>query len=74
MITSMDRQWVGGAIEVAAVVPGKPDQSHLLQQVMLENGEAAMPKGERQVEIQITVIVQVAPKAIPIVRLCHGRY
>jgi WD40 repeat protein/mono/diheme cytochrome c family protein len=34
----------GGETGEAAVVPGKPEESYLVQQITPENGEAAMPK------------------------------
>ena len=43
----------------AAIVPGKPDQSYLLQLITPENGKAEMPKGQKPLhQTQINLIKQ----------------
>jgi WD40 repeat protein/mono/diheme cytochrome c family protein len=37
----------GGESETAAVVPGKPDESHLIELITPADGEAAMPQGKK---------------------------
>jgi len=44
VMTSMDRLVKGGESESAAIVPGKPDESYLLDQITPAEGKAAMPK------------------------------
>ena len=46
VMTSFDRLVVGGESKSAAIVPGKPDLSHLIEQITPEDGEAEMPKGK----------------------------
>jgi WD40 repeat protein/mono/diheme cytochrome c family protein len=46
VMTSFDRLVVGGESKWAAIVPGKPDLSHLIEQITPEDGEAEMPKGK----------------------------
>ncbi len=36
----------GGESTLAAIVPGKPDDSYLIEQITPDNGEALMPKGK----------------------------
>ena len=43
-MTSFDRLLAGGESKVAAVVPGKPDESHLIEQITPDAGKAEMPK------------------------------
>ncbi|MBX6312893.1 MAG: hypothetical protein IRY99_08270, partial [Isosphaeraceae bacterium] len=44
VMTDFARLLAGGDSEQAAVVPKKPDESFLLDQITPEDGEAAMPK------------------------------
>lgn len=45
VMTSFDQLMAGGESETAAVVPGKPDESYLLDLIIPDGGEAEMPKG-----------------------------
>lgn len=56
VMTSYDLLIKAGESETAPVVPGKPDDSYLLQLITPENGEAEMPKGKKplhQSEIEL---------------------
>jgi WD40 repeat protein/mono/diheme cytochrome c family protein len=44
VMTSMEGMFKGGESEMPAVVPGKPDESHLLAQITTAEGKAEMPK------------------------------
>ncbi|AGA28815.1 DUF1549 domain-containing protein [Singulisphaera acidiphila] len=44
VMTAFDRLLAGGESKLAAIVPKKPEESHLLEQVTPEAGKAAMPK------------------------------
>ena len=44
VMTAFDRLLAGGKSKAAAVVPGKPDESHLLDQITPDGGKAEMPK------------------------------
>jgi WD40 repeat protein/mono/diheme cytochrome c family protein len=44
VLTSMDRLVKGGESGSPAIVPGKPDESYLLQQITPADGKAEMPK------------------------------
>lgn len=44
VMTSFEELLKGGETEIAAVVPGKPDESYLLDMIVPSDGEAAMPK------------------------------
>lgn len=44
VLTNMEGLVKGGESETAAIVPGKPDESYLLEQITPADGEAAMPK------------------------------
>jgi mono/diheme cytochrome c family protein len=46
VMTSFDRLFVGGDSKSAAIVPGKPALSHLIDQITPEDDEAEMPKGK----------------------------
>ena len=46
LLTEFDRLLKGGESQQAAVVPGKPNESHLVQQITPKNGKADMPKGK----------------------------
>lgn len=49
----------GGESEMAAVVPGKPDESYLLELITPEGGEASMPKGQEPLsEAELDLIRQ----------------
>ena len=47
VMTSFDLVMKAGESESAPVVPGKPDESYLMQLITPENGEAEMPKGKK---------------------------
>jgi WD40 repeat protein len=47
VMTSYDLLIKAGESESAPVVPGKPDDSYLVQLITPENGEAEMPKGKK---------------------------
>jgi WD40 repeat protein/mono/diheme cytochrome c family protein len=54
VMTSFDRLLAAGESKAAAVVPGKPDDSHLIEQITPEDGKAEMPKDKpplTQIEI-----------------------
>lgn len=44
VMTTMAHLVEGGESELAAVVPGQPDESYLIEQIAVVDGEAAMPK------------------------------
>ncbi len=46
VMTAFDRLLAGGESKQAAIVPGKPDESFLLDQVTPEGGKAEMPPGK----------------------------
>ncbi len=46
VMTSFDRLFVGGESKSTAIAPGKPDLSHLIDQITPDKGEAQMPKGK----------------------------
>jgi WD40 repeat protein len=46
VMTSPDRLTAGGESKSAAIVPGKPELSHLIEQITPVKGEAPMPKGK----------------------------
>jgi WD40 repeat protein/mono/diheme cytochrome c family protein len=46
VMTDVTRLLQGGESETAAVVPGKPDESYLMELITPADGEAAMPKGK----------------------------
>ena len=46
VMTAFDRLLAGGESEQAAVVPGKPDESHLIDQITPDDGKAEMPQGQ----------------------------
>jgi WD40 repeat protein len=46
VMTSFDRLLAGGKSKEVAVVPGKPDGSHLIEQITPAAGKAEMPKGK----------------------------
>ena len=46
VMTSLDRLMVGGDSKSAAIVPGKPEASHLVDQIAPTDGKAEMPKGK----------------------------
>ncbi|MFQ5732348.1 MAG: c-type cytochrome domain-containing protein, partial [Planctomycetaceae bacterium] len=47
VMTSFKKLLAGGESGDAAVTPGKPDKSYLIDQITPENGEAEMPKGKK---------------------------
>ena len=47
VMTSFDLVMKAGESETAPVVPGKPDESYLVDLITPENGEAEMPKGKK---------------------------
>ncbi len=46
VMTQRDSLLRGGESELAAIVPGKPDESYLLEQLVAVEGRAAMPKDQ----------------------------
>jgi WD40 repeat protein len=48
----------GGESGEAAIVPGRPDQSQLWNQIRPEQGEAAMPKGEKPLEPAALALIE----------------
>src|SRR3954469_4713839 len=44
VMTSFDRLRKGGESGLAAVVPGKPEESHLVEQITPGDGKAEMPR------------------------------
>lgn len=44
VMTNREGMFKGGESESAAIVPGKPAESHLIEQITLADGKAAMPK------------------------------
>ncbi len=56
VMTSFDRLLSGGEGGEKAIVPGQPDASHLIAEIMLKDGKAEMPKDKAplaQVEIDL---------------------
>ncbi|HEX2474436.1 MAG TPA: c-type cytochrome domain-containing protein, partial [Lacipirellulaceae bacterium] len=49
-MTSFNNLLAGGESGSAAVVPGKPDESYLVDQITPADGEAAMPKDKKPLE------------------------
>ena len=47
VMTTIQGLLKGGESETAAVVPGKPDESYLVEQITPVDGEAAMPKEQK---------------------------
>jgi mono/diheme cytochrome c family protein len=47
VMTAFDRMLVGGKSKTAAIVPRNPEESHLVDLITPEGGEAEMPKGEK---------------------------
>ncbi|QDU41063.1 WD domain, G-beta repeat [Maioricimonas rarisocia] len=46
VMTTFEQLVGGGESEEAAIVPGKPDESYLVEEITPVDGEAAMPKGK----------------------------
>ena len=46
VMTAFDRLLQGGESETAAVVPGKPDESYLIELITPADGKAEMPEGQ----------------------------
>ena len=46
VMTAFDRLLAGGESKEAAVVPSKPEESHLVEQITPDDGKAEMPKGK----------------------------
>ena len=46
VMTAFDRMVKGGESEMAAIVPGKPEESYLVELITPVDGEASMPKGK----------------------------
>ncbi len=46
VMTTFDRLLKGGEMGVEAIVPGKPVESYLVDQIVPSDGEAAMPQGK----------------------------
>jgi WD40 repeat protein len=56
VMTAFDKLLAGGETKLAAIVPKKPDESHLIEQITPQNGKAEMPQGKpplSQVEIDL---------------------
>jgi mono/diheme cytochrome c family protein len=47
VMTAFDRLLAGGKTKVAAVVPAKPGESYLIDQITPQGGEAEMPRGQK---------------------------
>lgn len=59
VMTSFATLLKGGESEEAAIVPGKPDASHLIQEITPEDGVAEMPKGKNPLsDIEIETIAK----------------
>ena len=57
VMTDFDRLVAGGESEEAAIIPGKPDESYLMLQIIPEDGAASMPpKGDPLSEVEIELI------------------
>ena len=46
VMTSFEQMKKGGESDTAAIVPGKPDESYLIDQITPQDGKAAMPQGK----------------------------
>lgn len=59
VMTEFARLTASGESEEQAIVPGKPDESHLVSQITISDGSAAMPpKGEPLSQVEIDLIRQ----------------
>ena len=58
VMTSFDRLIVGGETGDAAIVPGKPDESYLVQQITPVDGEAEMPKNAEPLDEQAVALIR----------------
>src|SRR4051794_39631874 len=47
VMTAFDRMLAGGKSKASAIVPQKPDESFLVDQITPEGGKAEMPRGEK---------------------------
>src|SRR5262245_64832962 len=47
VMTSFEKLLAGGESGEAAVVPGKPDESHLIELITQQDGKAVMPRGRK---------------------------
>jgi WD40 repeat protein/mono/diheme cytochrome c family protein len=59
VMTAFDRLLSGGKSKVAAVVPSKPDESFLVDQIIPDGGKAEMPRNEKPLtEAEIELVKQ----------------
>jgi WD40 repeat protein/mono/diheme cytochrome c family protein len=70
VMTAFDRLLVGGESKAAAVVAGKPGESHLIELITPQNGKAEMPQGKAplsagEIELITTWITQGAVDDTP---------
>ena len=47
VMTAFDRMLAGGKSKAAAIVPKDPTESHLVEMIVPDGGEAEMPKGQK---------------------------
>src|SRR5947209_11502981 len=47
VMTAFDRMLAGGKSKAAAIVPRNPEESHLVEMIVPEGGEAEMPRGQK---------------------------
>jgi WD40 repeat protein/mono/diheme cytochrome c family protein len=47
VMTAFDRMLAGGKSKAVAIVPRKPEESHLVDQITPDGGEAEMPRGQK---------------------------
>ena len=58
VMTSFDKLLSGGETGDAAIVPGKPDESYLLEQITPVDGHAEMPKNDDPLDEQQVALVR----------------
>ena len=59
VMTAFDRMLAGGKSKALAIVPRKPEESHLVEQITPDGGEAEMPRGQKPlVEAEIELVKQ----------------
>src|SRR5438309_3686063 len=57
VMTAFDRMLVGGKSKAAAIVPSKPEESFLVDQITPDGGEAEMPRGQKPLsEAEIALV------------------
>ena len=58
VMTAFDQLIMGGESESAAIVPGKPDESYLVELITPVDGEAEMPQGKAPLSDQDVALIR----------------